>query len=441
MGNSGSTATGAAVIASRLQLPTPAQIDAAIARQRCTGDGDRGPRPGRKRGGPLTIPLCNRVFDFAAESAAEAVLVLGLVCQQWREAESHFCADMWRRLKLARWGAAVRGKSFSHWAYERRARTGLRRARAPEMDEVENCGAEAADFAGPRELRFVCPFVSSQFRRLPDVDGATGLPVFFCNVCEKRVYAVDTPQQLAAKRAQGACVSISAGAAQMMREVAAASLGTGHQCTHHHIAIATTEPAPTPRGEQPSGLTGVAELVLATIANEITGRQPPNATAVLSVLSSESLIWQWDAENLVHFHVVRLPPPPADLDASSATTGKYARLNPALAGNALGRDPMPLSGGWSFVAAVTVGAQRWLDLPLVPKATPLRALISGNAVAGRARLPEVEALTVAAERENSPQRASALLRICAPQVVLLALNAVEEYITSRVYQEIDGGEG
>src|SRR3989338_11619833 len=51
---------------------------------------------------PLSISVLNRIFDFAADDASDAVLRLGMVNQQWKDT-LQYAPSMWKRLMIERW--------------------------------------------------------------------------------------------------------------------------------------------------------------------------------------------------------------------------------------------------------------------------------------------------------------------------------------------------
>ena len=153
----------------------------------------------------FTITILNRVFDFAAVDAKDAILRLGLVSQQWNDC-LNYCPSMWQRLVETEWPAAdddpetkkrqqhyaLHGSSVNRYslgAYRARHITRLHYRRgASEFAEIENC--VAADF------QFICPILVQNLNTLEgEINPKNGLPMMYCDICELKVHPVTTTEE------------------------------------------------------------------------------------------------------------------------------------------------------------------------------------------------------------------------------------------------------
>jgi hypothetical protein len=166
---------------------------------------------------PLTISVLNRIFDFAAVDAKDAILRLGLVNQQWHDT-LNFAPSLWHRLVLSAWPPKVKvsssssasGSSFgdspagsSRWSmqsYKARHITHTRSDRgAAEFADIENCVAP--------DFQFSCPLIAQNLVLLHDeFHPANGLNLLFCNVCDKKVYPVRSVDEVREAGAAQRCV-------------------------------------------------------------------------------------------------------------------------------------------------------------------------------------------------------------------------------------------
>ena len=153
----------------------------------------------RRTGGPFPITVLNVVFGFAAQSARDAALRLGLVCRLWQETQFYYAADMWRVLIQQRWpgDGEVRGR-MSRQAYERRAAT----QQASGFHEIENCASA--------ELAFRCPILLENMARTGKVSAENGLDIFHCAVCERDIFPVTNAAELERAGAGNRCVRVVA---------------------------------------------------------------------------------------------------------------------------------------------------------------------------------------------------------------------------------------
>src|SRR3989338_8665353 len=114
---------------------------------------------------PLTISVLNRIFDFAADDATDAVLRLGMVNQQWKDTLL-YAPSMWQRLVEENWpGSTSRhltGTSVNRWSmhsYKMRVISNLRPHHgASDFADIENCVAP--------DFQFVCPLIAQNMKVL-----------------------------------------------------------------------------------------------------------------------------------------------------------------------------------------------------------------------------------------------------------------------------------
>jgi hypothetical protein len=179
----------------------------------------------------ITISVLNRIFDFAAQDAKDAILRLGLVSRQWQDTLL-YCPSMWERLVEQKWPGSTKTKRFyaakansedekpaisattgekkaeqsSHnsgvnrWSLQSYRMRHITKTRADngktDFAEIENC---APDF------QFVCPILVSNLTVLTEKD-KKGRSLLFCDICSKRVYAVESADEVREASAEERCV-------------------------------------------------------------------------------------------------------------------------------------------------------------------------------------------------------------------------------------------
>jgi len=306
------------------------------------------------RGGPFTIVLLNRILAFAAGSAAEAVLGYGLVCGQWREAVVMFAHEMWQLLSNAKFGARLRGRTWSCYSYEQRARA-LRARQHPELlNEVESCELP--------QFRFRCPLIAANMRVTGELT-ASGQSILFCDLCNKQVHTVMTEQEIrGAPSEERRCILIPPETVMALR-LARRERGASERKTIYNILILTTEPAPPPGPDASDSDLGIA--LLRQISKQVSGSSV--------FLFRETLLAEYEIARF-HLHVVRVAPLPRGYSASNP---QHVAAHPMSPGGALHDDAMPTLSGWNHCVVVTPEAQR-IVATMPPGPARMKAVIASS---------------------------------------------------------------
>jgi hypothetical protein len=144
------------------------------------------------------------VLRFACESAAEAMRIAS-VCRSWYKG---MVADreLWQQLYARRWPQRRMPSSVTMTTYRSRALAGRRLRVAHNIAESTLTPIEHCEFS------YQCPMIEEALRELASETVMVGdvtvtTPVFFCDVCTKKVYQVGSQQEVDHHQAAGNCIA------------------------------------------------------------------------------------------------------------------------------------------------------------------------------------------------------------------------------------------
>jgi hypothetical protein len=143
------------------------------------------------------------VLRFACGSAAEAMRIAS-VCRSWYKG---MVADreLWQQLYARRWPQRRMPSSVTMTTYRSRALAGRRLRVAHNIAESTLTPIEHCEFS------YQCPMIEEALRELASETVMVGdvtvtTPVFFCDVCTKKVYHVGSQQEVDHHQAAGNCI-------------------------------------------------------------------------------------------------------------------------------------------------------------------------------------------------------------------------------------------
>jgi hypothetical protein len=143
------------------------------------------------------------VLRFACGSAAEAMRIAS-VCRSWYKG---MVADreLWQQLYARRWPQRRMPRSVTMTTYRSRALAGRRLRVAHNIAESTLTPIEHCEFS------YQCPMIEEALRELASETVIVGdvtviRPVFFCDVCTKKVYHAGSQQEVDHHQAAGNCI-------------------------------------------------------------------------------------------------------------------------------------------------------------------------------------------------------------------------------------------